>query len=239
MGAVKANAERSSSGYLERTHRPLNCLIFILPLLAAYEAGAMFYRDRLLAPQHLAALLELFGATARFLPALLVVGVLLIWHGLSRQRWRVDGDALLGMTAESVLGMVPLIGLGVLMQRLFGPVALAAGPAPEPALAAEVLSGIGAGIYEEFLFRLAAIGVILFVCVDVLRAPKRAMSLVAVFAASVIFSVYHFAGPGSFNWHRFVFRLIAGLYLALLYVGRGFGIAVGAHACYNVVVLAM
>jgi len=239
MGVVKTSSGGSASGYLERTHRPLHCLIFILPLLTAYEVGALFFRDRLLAPRHLAALLELFGATAHFLPALLVVAVLLIWHGLSRQRWQVDGKALLGMLAESILGMIPLIGLGLLMQRLFGPVALSAGGPADTSLAAEILSGIGAGIYEEFLFRLAAIGLILFVSVDVLRAPKRAMSVVAVVAASVVFSLYHFAGPDPFNWHRFVFRLMAGLYLALLYVGRGFGIAVGAHACYNVVVLAM
>ena len=229
----------SATDYLEKTHRPLNCLIFILPLLTAYEVGVLFYRDRLLAPRHLETLLQLFGATADFLPALLLVAVLLIWHGLSRQKWHVDGGALLGMLGESVLGMIPLIGLGMLTHRLLGPVALAARSSGQIALAEQVLWGIGAGIYEEFLFRLAAIGLIMFVCVDVLRAPKRAMSVVAVIAASVLFSLYHFLGPEVFDWHLFVFRAFAGLYLAVLYVARGFGIAVGAHACYNIIVLAM
>lgn len=235
MPAVRVNSRKPATGYLERTHRPLNCLLFILPLLTAYEVGSLFYRDRLLAPSHLAALLELFGATARILPPLLVVTVLLIWQGLCHQKWRADGDALAGMVVESLLGVLPLIGLGALMYRLFGPVALSAGTAAEAALAARILSGIGAGIYEEFLFRLAAIGLILFIGVEVLRGPKRPMVVVAVVAASVLFSLYHFLGPGTFNWQRFVFRAIAGAYLALLYVGRGFGIAVGAHACYNVI----
>jgi hypothetical protein len=33
-----------------------------------------------------------------------------------------------------------------------------------------------------------------------------------------------------------VFRLVAGLYFAALFQYRGFGIAVGAHACYNLMV---
>jgi hypothetical protein len=36
--------------------------------------------------------------------------------------------------------------------------------------------------------------------------------------------------------YLFLFRLTAGIYFALLYHLRGFGIAVGAHACYNVMV---
>ncbi len=234
-----AGPKGSRRGYLEKTHRPLNCLIFILPLLTAYEAGAMFYPGRLLAPQHLAALLRLFGATAHFLPALLVIVVLLVWHGLTRQKWHVDGPALAGMAAESVLGMVPLVGLGMLLSRLFQPGALSAAAGAQPAVAAEVLSGIGAGIYEEFLFRLAAIALILFVCADVLRAPRPAMSVVAVVASSLLFSVYHFLGPEAFNWQHFLFRAMAGLYLAMLYIARGFGVAVGAHAAYNVIVLAL
>ena len=34
----------------------------------------------------------------------------------------------------------------------------------------------------------------------------------------------------------FLFRLLAGMYFALLFELRGFGVAVGAHACYNVMV---
>jgi len=233
----RGGARRSGTGYLERTRRPLNCLIFVLPLLTAYEVGTLFYRDRLLAPRHLAALLKLFGATAGFLPAVMVVAVLLIWHAFSRQKWRADVDALLGMLGESVAGAVPLVGLGLLTDRLLGPMGLAAGNEQNARLAAEILSGIGAGIYEEFLFRLAAIGLVLFVAVEVMDAPKRLVMVAAVIAGSVLFSLYHFLGPDGFSWFQFVFRSAAGAYLSLLYLGRGFGIAVGAHACYNVLVV--
>jgi membrane protease YdiL (CAAX protease family) len=177
--------------------------------------------------------LELFGATAHFLPAALVVLVLVIWHALTRQKWQADGDALAGMVVESALATLPLIGLTALTRRLFGPMALWATEVARPGLAAEILSGIGAGIYEEFIFRLAAIALVLFIGVDLLRAPRRATAALAILFTSVVFSLYHFLGAGGFDWHGFVFRGVAGLYLALLYIGRGFGVAVGAHACYN------
>lgn len=233
MAKATANLRKAATGYLEKTHHPLNCLMFILPLLTAYEVGALFFRNRLLATDHLAQLLKLFGATARFLPALVIVAVLLTWQILSRQKWHADAASLLGMAAESILWMVPLVALHALTSRLFSLPALAAGGGSSEA-AAEILTGIGAGVYEEFLFRLAAISLVLLLCVDVLRAPKKPMVAAAIVVTSVLFSLYHFLGAGSFNGYQFAFRAFAGAYLAALYILRGFGITVGAHACYNV-----
>jgi membrane protease YdiL (CAAX protease family) len=60
--------------------------------------------------------------------------------------------------------------------------------------------------------------------------------LAAAFASAVLFSAAHHAGPYGepFDRYVFVFRTIAGLYFAAIFVVRGFGIAVGAHACYDV-----
>jgi membrane protease YdiL (CAAX protease family) len=96
---------------------------------------------------------------------------------------------------------------------------------------------MGAGIYEEFLFRLVGIGLIMLICVDLLKGPRGAVAAVAVVATSLIFSLYHFLGPEAFSWRLLVFRAGAGAYLAALYITRGFGVAVGAHACYNVLLV--
>ncbi len=234
MASSRGNFRRAAREYMERTQRPLNCLLFILPLLAAYEAGALFFDPRLLVIQHLGDFLGRFGATGRFLPPVLVVAVLLTWHVFSRQRWQVDGGTLLGMLAEAVVFMVPLVLLAVVSDKIFSTPLSAGGPAPV-ALGAHILRGVGAGIYEEFLFRLAGISVVLFLLVDVMSVPKRYAAAAAVVLTSVAFSLYHFPGADSFRWPEFCFRAVAGVYLAGLYVGRGFGIAVGAHACYNVV----
>ena len=48
----------------------------------------------------------------------------------------------------------------------------------------------------------------------------------------------HHLGPFGQDYgnYVFIFRLLAGLYFALLFHFRGFGVAVGTHACYNVMV---
>jgi hypothetical protein len=56
--------------------------------------------------------------------------------------------------------------------------------------------------------------------------------------SAVLFSTAHHVGPygQAYSNYLFVFRLAAGLYFALLFELRGFGVVVGAHACYNVMV---
>ena len=57
MCARQVQLSKVAEGYLHKTHRPLNCLVFILPFLVAYEVGSIFIGDRLLAPRYLAAAL--------------------------------------------------------------------------------------------------------------------------------------------------------------------------------------
>ena len=68
--------------------------------------------------------------------------------------------------------------------------------------------------------------------------PRIAVVVVATIAASLAFAAAHHIGPygETFDRHAFVFRSLAGFYFTILYRLRGFGIAVGAHACYNVMV---
>jgi membrane protease YdiL (CAAX protease family) len=65
-----------------------------------------------------------------------------------------------------------------------------------------------------------------------------AATLLAAAGSAALFSAAHHVGPHGqpYSNYLFLFRLAAGLYFALLYQLRGFGIAVGAHACYNVMV---
>ena len=60
----------------------------------------------------------------------------------------------------------------------------------------------------------------------------------AATASALLFSAAHHIGPYGqpYSNYLFLFRLIAGLYFAVLFQFRGFGIAVGAHACYNLMV---
>jgi membrane protease YdiL (CAAX protease family) len=56
--------------------------------------------------------------------------------------------------------------------------------------------------------------------------------------SSLAFAAVHHLGPSGETYQGFVFlfRTLAGLYFAVLYQARGFGVAVGTHACYDILV---
>lgn len=100
-----------------------------------------------------------------------------------------------------------------------------------------VVGFLGAGIYEEALFRLGLIPAFHTVARR-LHAPDLLAGTLAVTASSVLFSLAHHAGmPGeTFTWFAFIFRWVAGIFFAWVFLIRGFGIAVGTHAAYDVLV---
>lgn len=244
---AKASYRRDS--YLRCTHRPLTCLAFLAPLLVLFQVGAFYYRSHLLAPKHLARALEYFGATAVYLPALLVAAVLLLQHLLRRERWQVRPKVLAGMLAEAILWAIPLIAFNY-VAALPHNAHLARAPGELSSLShyltnlspelQTVYWAVAAGIYEEFIFRLVLISVVMLIFVDVFGLRRDAVAIAAVIAAAALFSLYHFleqiTGQGPFPWGIFLFRMTAGVYLGTLFVFRGFAIAVGTHIAYNVYV---
>ena len=96
---------------------------------------------------------------------------------------------------------------------------------------------IGAGIYEEVLFRLAIFGV-LSLLLQVILIPKYIAVPVAALAGALAFSAAHHLGANgeAVTTPVFLFRTVAGLLFTALFVGRGLGIAVGTHAGYNILV---
>jgi membrane protease YdiL (CAAX protease family) len=103
--------------------------------------------------------------------------------------------------------------------------------------AGQVVTYIGAGIYEEVLFRLGLFSLVCFLLRAVLVPGPAAVALAAA-ATALTFAAAHHLGPTGEPMvaARFLFRALAGLYFTALYVFRGFGIAVGAHAGYDILV---
>jgi membrane protease YdiL (CAAX protease family) len=222
--------------YAHQTHRPLVCLVFVAPLLLLFQAGAAYYGTSLLAPRDLGRLLQYFGATGAYLPALLIVAVLMIQHLVKRDRWAIRPGVPLVMVVEAILWTVPLVVANLLADRLMPQAAVSA---ETTRLIQDILKGLGAGIYEEFIFRLALISLAMLLFVDVLSLPKEAVAVCAVLVTACLFSLYHFPTGlpvESFPWKSFLFYALAGIYLGGVYVTRGFGIAVGTHAFYNLVI---
>lgn len=234
--------------YWTVTRRPLPCLAFIAPILLAYELGVLWLGGgsaetlRTGADAWVRRGLAALGLTDHWLvPLGLVIG-LLVWQAFSPRDWRFSPYALPGMAVESVVLAVALVGLSNLVDLGFavlertGPPLLAAGSGPGHRAAA-LIGFLGAGVYEEALFRLTLVP-LLFVLLRGLQTPQVLASAAAVTASAFVFSLAHHAGtPGeAFTWFAFVFRWLAGVYFAWVFVVRGFGVAVGTHTAYDVLV---
>lgn len=254
MSAPNKAHPRTTSPTLDYWHesaRPLAALAFIAPMLAVYEGGVLLLGPS--APRNGADVwlrhwLDLLGFGQYFLLPALACGILLAWHHTTREPWRLRAAVLAGMSLESLLLGFLLLVVAQLQGSLatletVAPLA-ARGSAGESvpgaaAFASRVISYFGAGIYEELLFRL----MLLPLLAGALRwaGIARPWSLVgAVALESLLFSAAHyrvFTSVGDeFAWFSFSFRILAGLFFSALFIRRGFGVAAGAHALYDVFV---
>ena len=78
----------------------------------------------------------------------------------------------------------------------------------------------------------------MFAALRLLQTPAVLASALAVTAAGLLFSLRITPGvPGeAFTWFAFIFRWLAGVYFAWVFVVRGFGVAVGTHTAYDILV---
>jgi len=114
---------------------------------------------------------------------------------------------------------------------------------PVRSLLTDVVTGIGAGIYEELVFRLILICLLLVLFQDVLRLSNKSSVILSVLISAALFSAHHhiafidgqFGRITDFNWTKFAFRTMAGIYFAILFAIRGFGITAGTHAFYDII----
>jgi hypothetical protein len=233
--------------YWSRTRRPLPCLVFVLPILAVYELGVLWLGGdsaaslRTGADAWLRQALAAVGLTDQWLLPLGLILALLAWQATDPRDWKFDPAFLFGMAVESVVLAFALIGLSRLVDMGFahleGREILAAGVPSEGHPIAPLIGFLGAGVYEEALFRLALIP-LMFAGLRLLHTPNVLAGTLAVTGSALLFSVAHHAGaPGeAFTWFAFIFRWMAGVYFAWVFVARGFGVVVGTHAAYDILV---
>jgi len=221
-------------------------LVFLTPLIVAYEIGAWFFLMRegadsgwtISAQRMLSSVFETFGVVGLHLPAVLLTVVLLCWHILQRAKWRASPSVLLGMTIEAIAWAIPLILLAALLAPRVAAAVTGSGSGDDLtslSWPARATISIGAGLYEEMLFRMIAIAAVHFVMVDLLKRQHQTGLAVGVVVSALLFAAYHTIPSISVG----VFYVLAGLYFGVLYVTRGFGIVVGCHAAYDMVALVL
>jgi hypothetical protein len=148
------------------------------------------------------------------------------------------------MAAESVVyalafGLVTGTLTGLLLRGLWTaalvPSATMA-PAEQFGFASQLMVSLGAGIYEELLFRVLLVGALAWVARRVFGWRPLATGIFATLLGALIFSAFHYVGPygDRLELGSFTFRAVAGVLFSGLYLLRGFGITAWTHALYDV-----
>jgi membrane protease YdiL (CAAX protease family) len=106
-------------------------------------------------------------------------------------------------------------------------------------LATRAVMSIGAGVYEETVFRLALLGGTVALLEKVVGVRRWVALVMAFIVSSLLFSAMHHIPPYGDPFHLgvFTFRFLAGLCFGLMFWFRGFAVAVYAHAFYDLYVL--
>ena len=227
--------------YLLKSKTSFYSFLFTLPLFFLYEINILFLSwDDILVVRNGADFLMrnilesfdiygLYGLGLVFFLGLLVTYIFFIKED---QQQEVNVNFLFIMLAESMLWSVVLYFL------MFKFMVLLMNPVGKTILQ-QVTLAIGAGIYEEFLFRVLLIAGLSGILGFVFMWDKTFKNIIAVVLSGGIFSAFHFMGEYGdyFSMELFLIRFFAGLILGVLYMYRGFGITAYTHSIYDLIVL--
>ncbi len=244
------------AGYWRASTRPIVCLVFVAPMLLAYEGGLLFWPQAMRngADVWLRQLLESFGFSQYLLLPLLTCGILLGWHHLRHDTWKIRGNVLYGMFIESMTLGFLLVAVAQAQGSFLNELTATRGMPTHCAIVNEgsflvrAIAFCGAGIYEELLFRLILLSA-LAAGFHRIGITPRVSCVTAVALSSLIFAAAHYqldfnlgawhiatSLGDTFQWTSFMFRCSAGIFFSVVFLFRGFGIAVGSHALYDIFV---
>jgi hypothetical protein len=241
----------SSKSYWQLARAPRYSLLFALPLLLLYETLAFaLTHDAILGVRNGADVMlksvfvGLGGRNGLVVFGLLLLGVggWLVVRDLRRSGRPVPRVFLL-MGLES-FGWALVFGwvAGTLTSLLLRGVPLALGlVAARMDLPTQLMISLGAGLYEELLFRVLLVAGLAYGARRMLKWSPLASGVLAAVVGALVFSAFHYIGPlgDDLALGSFTFRAIAGLLFSGLYLTRGFGITAWTHALYDVILVVM
>jgi hypothetical protein len=225
------------STYFQLSRSPHYSLVFAIPLLMAYEGFALFlnhsdlYGIRNSADVFLKLFLAFMGIHGffGFGAAMIVALILFRVIGGGPRFGSIRPQVLAWMLAESVV-------YSLIFGTIVGAIThLLLAQSIPLSRSAQILVSLGAGIYEEFVFRVVLLAVLMFLLHSLIGLQQRAAYGVAAVLGALLFSAFHYIGPfgDPLQLSSFVFRFVAGLILTALYLARGYGITAYTHSFYD------
>jgi len=236
-----------STTYFKATRQPRYSLLFALPLLLLYEVLAVTLSETAASGIRNGAdvllktlFIMLGGKWGVMLFGVVLFGwaAALVLRDFKLHPGKLSGKYVGLMLLESVLyaALFGSLVSNLTALLLQGPLAIGqTGTFENFSFGTQLVVSLGAGLYEELLFRVLLVTGLLALgkWAGLGATPNIA---VAVVASALIFSAFHYVGPfgDPLTLPSFTFRAIAGLLLSGLYVARGFGIVAWTHALYDV-----
>ena len=229
--------------YRTETCRPIVSLAFVIPLILLYEVGTIWFGHPTLRSgidQWMDRLLSTIGFGQVVILPIVTAAILIVWHHRSQDRWQFQPTVLAGMLVESCgLGLILYCAANAFLRiaATESPTASLLIPFDQAVNVPLIMAAVGSGIYEELIFRLILLLATVEVLNRLLRSPQLAIPI-GILLISLVFAALHYNGVNpagaEFEWTTFAFRLIASIAFCVLFLFRGFGIAVGAHAAFDV-----
>jgi hypothetical protein len=237
-------AESDAREFIREGSGPLDDLALTLPIFVGYHLGVAFLPMRNaadLVTHELSALanhnmLAYAGLTLAiglsFAAVLLVLGR---EHSLRTQRFLL----------VALEGVLYAVAMRVCAGYVVGKLHLAGGVEEGMSPLTGVVMSLGAGFYEELVFRVGLFGLgyrLLLPLFGASVGPQRALFILAwAVLTSGLFSGWHYVGEfgDPFDLRSFVFRWVCGVVFTVIYAFRGFAPAVWTHTLYDVWVLAL
>lgn len=221
---------------------PLDTAVFVFPLFLIYQVGIVS-GVRNGADVVTTLLMKFFEYDLG--KYLLLFAVLLLGYVgllvLLRRSGRFHPRSFLPLLVESGIYAVCMgsIILFVLRNVLWFVPGLALDSVPDRGPLEILVISAGAGLHEEFLFRVGLMGGLAFLLEQ--RMRRRAAWTLALVVSSLVFSGVHHLGPlgESFSSVAFAYRTLAGACFGVIYVLRGFAVAAWTHCLYDLYVLTL
>ncbi|MEA2077017.1 MAG: CPBP family intramembrane glutamic endopeptidase [Candidatus Marinimicrobia bacterium] len=131
------------------------------------------------------------------------------------------------MIAESSLYAMLLFAMMAISMNAMAP-AMAISPV-------DIGYSLGAGVYEELLFRALLLSGLLFLAGKI-PGKTTIWKIIAVLISALLFSGAHYIGAAgdTFTWMSFLARTLGGLLLGFVYMLRGLGPVIYTHAIYDI-----
>ena len=193
-------------------------LLFILPMLFLYEVMCWIqYFDKSAKIRNgadvlIRHLIMGIGNNSELIYGLILLiiffGVMFFNRGVVKNG-QLKFTFLLLMIAESILWCIGFVILMSVSEKLLLSI-MERNIIPE-----QFYLAIGAGIWEELLFRFGAIGLALSLLTKIIGYSGIFSALIAILFASVLFSLFHYLGPFGdvFTYKSFYLRTFAGILL--------------------------